>query len=145
MNQIANSVVEVVAGVIYRHDGRILICLRPKHLDQGGLWEFPGGKREDGESRFDALTRELREELGIEIKRGTPLLRLRHCYPNKTVELDVWEITVWEGHENGREGQLIRWVPRRDLDRYKFPAANEPVIDLLTRGSPSRQDEYQPG
>ena len=135
MSQISNIVIDVVAGVIRRGDDEILICLRPMHLDQGGLWEFPGGKREIGESRFEALARELREELGIEIKSAAPLLRLTHRYVTKTVDLDVWEVTQWEGHEKGCEGQLIQWVSRHELRRYAFPAANEPIIDLVTHSS----------
>jgi 8-oxo-dGTP diphosphatase len=121
----------VVAGLIRRGDGKILICLRPQHVDQGGLWEFPGGKREPGESRFDALRRELREELDIEIKLATPWLRLSHTYPLKTVNLDVWDVSRWEGHERGAEGQVIEWVSPVDLNRYDFPAANKTVIQAV--------------
>lgn len=120
--------VKVVAGLIRRRDGKILICLRPDHLDQGGLWEFPGGKREKGEGRFDALRRELQEELGIDIKFALPLLRLIHKYPTKTVDLDIWEISQWHGSATGREGQQIEWVTSSDLNRYEFPAANKAII-----------------
>ena len=120
--------IEVVAGVIRRGDGKILICLRPKYLDQGGLWEFPGGKREDGESRIGALRRELNEELGIEIRSALPLLRLTHRYPNKTVDLDVWEVSAWRGSARGREGQKIKWVTPSMLGCYAFPEANRTII-----------------
>ena len=127
------SSIEVVAGVLRRTDRRVLICLRPCHLDHGGLWEFPGGKRESGESRFGALVRELREELDIEIKCGVPLIRLTHDYPDKTVDLAVWEISMWEGQEKGLEGQRIQWVSPADLHYYKFPAANAAIIRALRR------------
>ncbi|MFP6680808.1 MAG: NUDIX domain-containing protein [Gammaproteobacteria bacterium] len=120
--------VQVVAGVIRGSDGKILICLRPKHLDQGGFWEFPGGKREPGERRFEALRRELKEELDIEITRATPLLRLSHEYSTKTVELDVWDVSAWRGHAKGAEGQLIEWVSASALENYNFPAANRTII-----------------
>jgi len=123
--------IEVVAGVIRRDDGRVLIALRPGHLDQGGLWEFPGGKRERGETRFGTLARELKEELDIQIAGATPLLRLRHDYPDKAVDLDVWDISTWEGRAKGLEGQRIRWVPPDELRRYEFPAANKTVINAV--------------
>lgn len=84
-----------------------------------------------GESRFAALARELSEELDIEIKRAAPLLRLRHDYPEKSIDLDVWEITDWAGREKGLEGQLIRWVSPPDLERYDFPAANDAIVRVL--------------
>lgn len=122
------NAIEVVAGLIRRADGKVLICLRPKHLDQGGLWEFPGGKRENGESRFGALRRELNEELGIEISAALPLLRVIHRYPTKTIDLDVWEVSAWHGSARGREGQRITWVTPSKLDCYTFPAANRTII-----------------
>ncbi len=125
--------VEVVAGVLRRADRRVLICLRPRHLDHGGLWEFPGGKREHGEGRYAALARELKEELNIEITCGVPLVRVTHDYHDKIIDLDVWEISIWEGQEKGLMGQRIQWVSPRELHRYDFPAANGAVVDALNR------------
>lgn len=119
---------EVVAAVIRSSDDRILIARRPPHLDQGGLWEFPGGKREPRESRLEALARELDEELGIQVRCGTPLLRLKHTYPDKDVALDIWEIAQWRGEASGREAQTIRWVAARELANFEFPAANATII-----------------
>lgn len=119
--------VEVVAGVIRRADRCLLISLRPNSADQGGLWEFPGGKREPGEGRFEALRRELNEELGIKMTHACPLLRLRHQYPTKLVDLDVWEVLGWDGVECGREGQRIAWVSPDELHHYDFPAANQSI------------------
>jgi len=121
-------VLDVVAAVIRRDDGRILIARRPAHLDQGGLWEFPGGKREPGEARLEALARELDEELGIDVRRGTPLLHFTHAYPDKDVHLDIWEVTEWRGNPSGRETQTIRWIAAGALDSYRFPAANATII-----------------
>lgn len=121
-------IVEVVAAVIRRADGRLLISLRPDGADQGGLWEFPGGKRERKEGRIEALRRELREELGIEIGEPLPLLRLRYEYPTKIVDLDVWEVLRWNGTERGCEGQRIAWVSLDELNSYNFPAANRTIV-----------------
>src|SRR5690606_2046034 len=94
----------------------------------GGLWEFPGGKLEDGEQRFDGLVRELREELGITVSHARPLLDIRHDYPDKSVRLDVWLVTGFDGEAHGAEGQPVRWVTAAGLDEYEFPAANAPVV-----------------
>lgn len=117
----------VVAAVI-RRDGRILIAERAAHLHQGGLWEFPGGKVEPGEAVDAALVRELQEELGITPTVSSPLLRIAHDYPDKSVCLDVWEVTGFEGNPHGREGQPIRWVTPDELPQYAFPAANRPIV-----------------
>jgi 8-oxo-dGTP diphosphatase len=122
-------VLDVVAAVIRRPDGQVLIARRLEDADEGGLWEFPGGKREASESRFHALRRELNEELDITVARAFPLLRLRHEYPSKTVDLDIWEVPQWHGNERGREGQRIKWVLPQDLESYDFPAANKTIID----------------
>jgi len=123
--------IEIVAGVIRSGEGKILICLRPAHLDQGNLWELPGGKRKNGESRFRALRREVNEELGIDVISALPLLRFVHRYPTKTIDFDVWEVSKWRGSARGCEGQKIAWVNSSELDHYVFPAANRTVLTAL--------------
>ncbi len=118
----------VVAAVIRGGDGRILIARRPEHLDQGGLWEFPGGKLEAGESQREGLYRELDEELGIRVSNATPLLQITHDYPARRVVLHVFEVTRWQGEPVGREGQPLRWVEPEALLDHAFPAANLPII-----------------
>jgi len=118
----------VVAAVIRRDDGRLLLGRRPAHVEQGDLWEFPGGKRQPGESRLQALARELHEELGIEIERAVPLLRIPHDYPARRVLLDVFVVDRWRGEAHGREGQDVRWVAPMALDAHAFPAANRPIV-----------------
>lgn len=118
----------VMAAVIRSPEGRVLIARRPEDKDQGGLWEFPGGKREAGETREAALARELREELGIEVRQARPLIQIRHAYPHKTVLLDVWQVKAFAGEAQGLEGQPIRWVWPDELPNYRFPAANYPII-----------------
>ncbi len=119
---------EVVAGVIRGADGRILIARRAAAADQGGLWEFPGGKLEAGESRLEALRRELREELGITLRAAAPLLEVSHRYPQRAVRLYVFEVTAWQGTPSGLEGQPLRWVAPDALLGHAFPAANLPIV-----------------
>ncbi len=126
----APEIVPVAVGVI-RDGNRILLAKRPDHVHQGGRWEFPGGKREPGEDRFAALTRELEEELGIRPRDARPLIRIRHDYPDKSVELDVWFVTAYTGEPRGREGQLIRWFEPDELPGLDFPAANRPIVTAV--------------
>ncbi|WP_236233565.1 Nudix family hydrolase, partial [Pseudomonas tohonis] len=120
--------VHVAAAVIRGADGRVLIARRPDDKHQGGLWEFPGGKVEEGEAVQAALSRELEEELGIRVSAARPLIQVHHDYPDKQVLLDVWEVTAFDGEPHGAEGQPLVWVESRDLSDYAFPAANQPII-----------------
>jgi len=121
----------VVAGVIYNAQGEILLARRPEHTHQGGLWEFPGGKCEVGESVPQALARELQEELGIVVQQARPLIRVAHAYPDKKILLDVWRIEAWLGTPWGREGQTVQWCHTQDLNNFKFPTANVPIITAV--------------
>jgi len=119
----------VVAAAIFDPGGRrLLIQRRHARQQQGGLWEFPGGKLEPGESRQAALARELDEELGIRPLRARPLIRIHHDYPERRVLLDVWRVDEFVGEPRGCEGQPIRWVAREHLGDYRYPAANLPVV-----------------
>lgn len=118
----------VVAAVIRDPVGSILISYRPAHVDQGGLWEFPGGKLLPGEDRLAGLKRELYEELGIEITQALPLLKIAHRYPSGAVLLDIFEVEQWRGKARGREGQAVRWVSETDLYDFDFPVANASVV-----------------
>jgi len=118
----------VAAAVIRGMDGRILIARRPDEKHQGGLWEFPGGKVEEGEAVQAALARELEEELGIQLQAARPLIQVRHDYPDKQVLLDVWEVSAFSGEPHGAEGQPLAWVMPRQLAGYEFPAANRPIV-----------------
>ena len=121
----------VAVGVIVGDDGQILIAKRADHLHQGGLWEFPGGKLHDGEHVVDALVRELREELAIEVTAFSPLMVHEHHYPDKSVVLDIWLVTEFEGEPTGNEGQPIKWVATKALDAHDFPEANWPIIEKI--------------
>ena len=120
--------VHVAAAVIRGTDGKILIARRADAQHQGGLWEFPGGKVEAGESVEAALGRELQEELGIVVSAARPLIKVQHDYPDKQVLLDVWEVSAFSGEPRGVEGQPLAWVSARDLPNYEFPAANQPIV-----------------
>ncbi|MBK4991273.1 Nudix family hydrolase [Pseudomonas sp. S36] len=120
--------IHVVAAVIRGLDGRILIARRADTQHQGGLWEFPGGKVEAGESVEAALARELNEELGIRVTRSRPLIKVSHDYPDKHVLLEVREVDAFEGEPHGAEGQPLAWVAPRDLAQYDFPQANRPIV-----------------
>ena len=120
--------VHVAAAVIRGADGKILIARRADTQHQGGLWEFPGGKVEAGESVQAALGRELQEELGITVNTARPLIKVQHDYPDKQVLLDVWEVSSFTGEPHGVEGQPLAWVTPRDLAEYEFPAANQAIV-----------------
>lgn len=126
-----SHVVHVVAGVVKNAAGEILLAQRTEPKELAGLWEFSGGKVEAGETRFAALQREFREELGIEVQQAIPLMQLLHRYPNKHILLDVWEVSAWQGTPEGKEGQAWGWFPLSELRYLQFPAANYPIINAL--------------
>lgn len=123
--------IHVVAGVITDARGRILLNRRTENRDMAGLWEFPGGKREDGETSEQALVRELREELGIEAEVGDWIMDVPQVYPDKYLRLEVRHIRSWKGSPRGREGQAITWVAPDRLSRYSMPPADLPVVAAL--------------
>ena len=127
----AKAVVHVAVGVIRNQQQQVLLALRPSSKHQGGLWEFPGGKLEVGETASEALVRELQEELSITATEYQPLIDLEYAYPDLTVRLDVWEITGFQGVAEGAEGQPVRWVDPSDLGQYAFPAANQPIVHAV--------------
>ncbi|MFP3343174.1 Nudix family hydrolase [Vreelandella aquamarina] len=116
------------AAMISADQKHVLIARRPSNVDHGGLWEFPGGKLAPYETGLEGLKRELHEELGVEIVRAQPLIRVHHEYPDKHILLDVWQVHEFAGEPFGREGQAVRWVPMGELVNYPFPAANLPIL-----------------
>lgn len=131
--------IHVVAAVIVSPDRQqIFISRRAEHLHQGGLWEFPGGKLEAGESPESALARELFEELDIRIEAAQPYMQIEHDYPDKQVFLDIWQVNRFTGTARGKEGQECRWVDIAELlaDKperlFDFPAANRPILQRLS-------------
>ena len=116
------------AAMISADQKHVLIARRPSNVDHGGLWEFPGGKLAPYETGLEGLKRELHEELGVEIVRAQPLIRVHHEYPDKHILLDVWQVHEFAGEPFGREGQAVRWVRMNELVNYPFPAANLPIL-----------------
>ncbi|GGX69397.1 8-oxo-dGTP diphosphatase MutT [Saccharospirillum salsuginis] len=126
------KVIHVAVGMVL-NGGTILIARRPDHLHQGGLWEFPGGKVEEGESVQEALARELEEEVGITADTDAmeSLTQLEFDYGDKVVLLDTWLCHAFSGQAHGKEGQPIEWVNINNLDNYTFPEANATLIEKL--------------
>lgn len=125
------KIVHVVAGVITDARGRILLARRTEGRDLAGLWEFPGGKVDAGETPERALARELREELGIEAKPGAAVIAVPQQYPDKRLRLDVRLIDAWSGQVKALDGQALVWVPPHKLASYAMPAADRPVVAAL--------------
>ncbi|MEH6580425.1 MAG: 8-oxo-dGTP diphosphatase MutT [Halioglobus sp.] len=127
------AALHVAVAVILDSQERILISKRSAQAHQGGLWEFPGGKVEAGESVEHALARELQEEVGIGVGSVTPLLKVRHRYSDKDVLLDVWVVRDFSGTARGCEGQPLAWISVEGLQDYSFPEANKPIIEAVDK------------
>jgi mutator protein MutT len=130
-----SGAIEVAAGIVFR-DGRVLIAKRRPQDHLGGLWEFPGGKRQTDESYEACLHRELQEELGIEVQIGERIASVTHDYPEKTVHLEFF-LCRWTHHEPRAIGVAdFKWVKREQLTDYSFPAADEQLLEKL-KNTPS--------
>ena len=119
------------ALALIERGGRYLICRRHPHDLLGGYWEFPGGKRQPGESWEACLRREVREELGITIRSVQPFLTLRHRYRSRAVVFKVFRCAIAHGTPRPLAAQALRWVPARGLRRYRFPPANRLLLQRL--------------
>jgi 8-oxo-dGTP diphosphatase len=125
------KVVTVAVGILIDPQGRVLITRRAPQTHQGGLWEFPGGKVEPGETIVDALARELKEELGVTVLISEPFMTLEHDYGDQCVCLAVHRVTSWRGEPSGMEGQPLAWQQPANLTDWPFPAANQPILTRL--------------
>ena len=126
------KIIEVSAGLVFR-DGKLLITQRPSGGHLAGLWEFPGGKREPGESFEQTLHRELMEELGIEVEIRQIIESVTHRYPEKTVRLQFFQC-AWKRHEPQAIGcPALAWIERDELSAYPFPAADARLLERLAK------------
>lgn len=121
---------EIIIAIIQR-DGKYLVAQRPPEKAYGGYWEFPGGKREAGESEFEALQRECREELGIAVRKARPVFSWRHCYGDNTLRLSAWQVDAYAGEAYGAERQALQWLWPAEFGGYRFPAANGILMKAL--------------
>lgn len=121
----------VAAGVLADAHGRVLIAQRSADKHAGGAWEFPGGKLQAGETPREALDRELREELGIQVTRADPLLEYMHRYPDRDVTLCVFRVLAWNHEPQGRESQPLRWVHVDRLLAEGLLSADRPIVAAL--------------
>jgi A/G-specific adenine glycosylase len=126
---------DVTAGVVWNGTGHFLIAQRPTSGLLGGLWEFPGGKREPGESLEDCLRRELNEELGIEVCVGAPLTVVEHAYTHFSITLYAYHCQLKSGVPQALGCDNWAWVRLRDLDQYAFSAADHKIITALREAS----------
>ena len=124
---------KVVAAALVRGGAapQVLIAQRPMGKWQAGRWEFPGGKIEVGESPHDALVRELREELGVEVQAAQPLGQFTHVYTDRSVEIDLWLVTQFAGEPQGLDDQALRWVSLDELAACDLLEADRPMIEPL--------------
>jgi 8-oxo-dGTP diphosphatase len=127
------KVVLVAAVALIDADGRVLIAQRPEGKSMAGLWEFPGGKVEAGETPEAALIRELHEELGIDTWASclAPLSFASHSYPDFHLLMPLFACRRWQGTPHPREGQSLAWVEPRRLRDYPMPPADVPLIPVL--------------
>jgi 8-oxo-dGTP diphosphatase len=126
-------VMHVMAGLLLDRQGRVLLAQRlpGKHL--AGLWEFPGGKLEPGETPLAALARELREELGISVLSARPLIRVPWRYDKRDLLLDAWCVDQWDGQPQSLEGQALQWKPPTQIDPAILTPADGPILQALLR------------
>jgi 8-oxo-dGTP diphosphatase len=121
----------VMAGLLIDAEGRVLLAERPQGKHLGGFWEFPGGKVELDESPLDALARELREELGIELQSAQPLIRVPWTYDDRRLLLDAWRVDQWNEAPQSMEGQALQWWQPAKIDPAIMTPADRPILQAL--------------
>jgi len=132
MNPNNNPITDVAVGVITRADGKVLLAERPTGKPKAGYWEFPGGKIESGENPAQALTRELHEELGIEVDAVCPWITREHKYSHMHVRLHMHRVLHWHGEPHGREGQRISWENIDAVNVEPLLPANHAILRALS-------------
>ncbi len=129
----ARPVVPVVCVALVDADGRVLLAQRPEGKPMAGLWEFPGGKLHDGETPENALIRELKEELGIDVTASclAPLTFVSHAYDSFHVLLLLYVCRRWHGIAQALEGQTLKWARSAKLSDFPMPDADKPLVAML--------------
>lgn len=127
----SKAAIYVVAGAVFDAVGRVLIAQRPPGKHMAGGWEFPGGKRSDAETALQALTRELKEELNIDVRRARQLIAYTHEYADRSVLLDLWLVSDYQGSPESVEGQALKWVSLDELESVGLLEADRPMIKAL--------------
>ena len=122
--------IDVAAALIFR-DGKILITQRHVDSHLGGLWEFPGGKRERNETFEQCLVREIHEELGVEISTNKLFEEIVHAYPDKTVRLKFFSCRLVHGEPQPLGCAALKWIDESELDNYQFPDADAKLLSKL--------------
>jgi mutator protein MutT len=143
----------VVAAIIWKpgskqsdqlaNQRKFLISQRQKGKHLEDYWEFPGGKREVDESPRQALQRELEEEINILPTRASPFMQVYYRYPDRNILLDAWMVEEYEGETRSGEGQLLRWIDTSQVDQYRLPPADLPIIDAI-KSSETAGTQYRP-
>lgn len=128
--------IRVAAGILSDEHGNLLLAERLGDSPFAGFWEFPGGKLRAAETPEQALVRELREELGIDAYALAHFLDVEHEYVDRRLELSFFRVGGWHGIPAGLDGQRLRWLSPRSIDRSEMMPANMPVLDALAAGAP---------
>lgn len=131
--RISGDYLHVVAALIWKQPDReqFLIAQRPKGKHLEDYWEFPGGKLESQESPWQGLQRELAEEVNIGIIKAVPFMQVYYRYPDRNILLDTWSVEEYRGEIISRERQAIRWVDLNQVDNFRFPPADIPVLEAI--------------
>ena len=142
---IDDDYIHVLAGIIWHRDDndRFLIARRQKGKHLQDLWEFPGGKLEPGETPWNALVRELSEEIAITAEQGAAFMQVYCRYPERNVLLDIWTVSEYRGEVSPAEQQALRWISIDEAGHYEWPAADFPVLEAI-RNSATTGTRYSP-
>jgi len=132
--------IRVVAGALFDDQGRVLIAQRPPGSHMAGRWEFPGGKIDAGESELQALSRELSEELGVQLISAERMLGLTHDYAERRIVLTMWHVTAYEGTPRSLDRQALKWVRPADLVNEDLLEADLPIVAALVARDATASD-----
>lgn len=128
----SSTPITVAVAIITNAHNEVLLAKRQPQQTYPGLWEFPGGKQQHNETRYDALCREINEEVGLIICNAQPWLQCASPPPHEVL-LDVWQVLSYEGEAYGKEGQRIQWVPITSINPSSMPPTNREIVEALQR------------